>query len=74
MSAFYPENRPLASYVLSVRRRRDYHYNDIVMAHFRTSQCAKMAQNPMVGSAKKGIESTRSMTTTAAKGANNPQK
>lgn len=28
----------------------------------------------MVDNAKKGIESTRLMTTTAAKGANNPQK
>ena len=28
----------------------------------------------MVGNAKKGIESTYSMTTAAAKGANNPQK
>lgn len=28
----------------------------------------------MVSNAKKGIESTHSMTTTAAKGANNPKK
>lgn len=73
MPAFYPENRPLTSCVLSVRRRRDYHYNDTC---FCTSvwylftldgilSDILMCQNGIKSDGRrcqKGIESTCSMT------------
>lgn len=38
MPACYPENRPLTSCVLSVRRRRDYQYTDIA---YRVIRCQR---------------------------------
>lgn len=82
MPAFYPESRPLTSCVLFVRRRRDYYYNDMVMAYF---QVFPVCQNGIKSDGRRcqkrnridtfdDAPSSRSMTTTAAKGANNPQK
>ena len=78
MSAFYPENRPLTSCVLSVRRRRDCTHNgilsDISMCQNGIKSDGRRCQKRNRIDTFDDAPSSRSMTTTAAKGANNPQK
>lgn len=82
MPVFYPENRPLTSCVLSVRRRWDYHYNDIgngtlcditMCQNGIKSDGRQCQKRNRIGTFDDGL-SSRSTTTTAAKGASNPQK
>lgn len=78
MPAFYPENRPLTSCVLFVRRRRDYTHNGILLGipnvpKWHKIRWSVMPKRNRIDTFDDGL-SSRSMTTTAAKGANNPQK
>ena len=60
--AFYPSVGGGTTIIMILVFIHLYDISSPSMAYFRVFQCAKMAQNPMVGSAKKGIESTHSMT------------
>ena len=78
MPAFRPENRPLTSCVLSVRRRRDHTHNGILsgvpnVPKWHKIRWSVMPKRNRIDTFDGGL-SSRSMTTTAAKGANNPQK
>ena len=78
MPAFYPENRPLTSCVFYVRRRRDYTldgiFSDIPMCQNGIKSDGRRCQKRnRIDTFDDGL-SSRSMTTTAAKGANNPKK
>ena len=78
MPAFYPENRPLTPCVFYVRRRRDYTHNGIISGILNVPKWHKirwptMPKRNRIDTFDDGL-SSRSMTTTAAKGANNPPK
>ena len=71
-------NRPLTSCVLSVRRRRDYTHNGIISGILNVPKWHKirwptMPKRNRIDTFDDGL-SSRSMTTAAAKGANNPPK
>lgn len=78
MPAFRPENRPLTSCVLSVRRRRDCTHNGILSGvpnapKWHKIRWSVMPKRNRIDTFDDGL-SSRSMTTTAAKGANNAKK
>lgn len=78
MPAFCRGNRTLTSCVLSVRRRRDYTPDGIFsgvpnVPKWHKIRWSVMPKRNRIDTFDDGL-SSRSMTTTAAKGANNPQK